>query len=59
VLDSERSLFSAQLELVSARGDSYRSYVNLYRVLGGDWGDQAESEAVASRAPASAPERQP
>lgn len=37
VLDSERSLFSAQLQLASARGDHDRALVNLYRALGGDW----------------------
>lgn len=37
VLDTERSLFSAELSLSSARGDGYRSLVDLYRALGGDW----------------------
>jgi multidrug efflux system outer membrane protein len=37
VLDTERSLFSAQLQLASARGDYQRALVNLYRALGGDW----------------------
>ena len=37
VLDTERSLFSAELALTAARGDGYRSLVNLYRALGGDW----------------------
>jgi multidrug efflux system outer membrane protein len=37
VLDTERSLFSAELQLVSARGDYQRALVNLYRALGGDW----------------------
>jgi multidrug efflux system outer membrane protein len=40
VLDSERSLFSAQLSLSQARGDSYRALVGLYRALGGDWVEQ-------------------
>ena len=39
VLDAERSLFSAQLQLASARGDYHRALVNLYRALGGDWTD--------------------
>jgi multidrug efflux system outer membrane protein len=38
VLDAERSLFNAQLNLASARGDHERALVNLYRALGGDWG---------------------
>ena len=37
VLDTERSLFSAELQLASARGDYHRAIVNLYRALGGDW----------------------
>ena len=37
VLDAERSLFNAQLQLASARGDYERALVNLYRALGGDW----------------------
>ena len=40
VLDTERSLFSAQLSLTAAYGDRYRSLVNLYRGLGGDWIEQ-------------------
>jgi multidrug efflux system outer membrane protein len=40
VLDTERSLFSAELSLASARGDGYRSLVGLYRALGGDWVDR-------------------
>ena len=37
VLDTERSLFQAELQLASARGDYYRAMVGLYRALGGDW----------------------
>jgi len=37
VLDTERGLFNAQLQLASARGDYQRALVNLYRALGGDW----------------------
>jgi multidrug efflux system outer membrane protein len=37
VLDTERSLFSAELSLSSARGDGLRALVDLYRALGGDW----------------------
>jgi multidrug efflux system outer membrane protein len=37
VLDAERNLFSAQLQLTSAQGDYQRALVNLYRALGGDW----------------------
>jgi multidrug efflux system outer membrane protein len=37
VLDTERNLFSAELQLASAEGDYQRALVNLYRALGGDW----------------------
>jgi len=37
VLDTERSLFSAELQLASARGDYQRALVSLYLALGGDW----------------------
>jgi len=37
VLDTERSLFSAELQLASATGDYERALVNVYRALGGDW----------------------
>jgi multidrug efflux system outer membrane protein len=49
LLDTERSLFSAELSLSSARGDSYRSLVELYRALGGDFAatDPAAQQAVA------------
>lgn len=37
VLDGQRSLFSAELTLAEARGDEYRSLVQLYKALGGGW----------------------
>lgn len=37
VLDSQRSLYAAELALASARGEEFRSLVQLYRVLGGGW----------------------
>jgi multidrug efflux system outer membrane protein len=37
VLDTERNLFTAELQLASARGDYQRALVDLYRALGGDW----------------------
>ena len=49
VLDTERSLFSAELQLASARGDYQRALVSLYRALGGDWTDAPTVQASASR----------
>ena len=37
VLDAQRSLYSAELTLAEARGDEYRSLVQLYKALGGGW----------------------
>jgi multidrug efflux system outer membrane protein len=37
VLDGQRSLYAAELTLAGARGDEYRSLVQLYRTLGGGW----------------------
>jgi multidrug efflux system outer membrane protein len=37
VLDGQRSLYSAELTLAEARGDEYRSLVQLYKALGGGW----------------------
>ena len=45
VLDTERSLFSAELQLASARGDYQRALVNLYRALGGDWTNASSASA--------------
>jgi len=49
VLDTERSLFSAELQLASARGDYQRALVNLYRALGGDWTSVPEHGAAATK----------
>lgn len=49
VLDTERSLFSAQLSLSSARGDGYVALVGLYRALGGDWIPQVAPLPVAQK----------
>jgi len=40
VLDGQRSLFGAELTLAAARGDEYRSLVQLYKALGGGWQQQ-------------------
>ena len=37
VLDGQRSLFGAELTLAAARGEEYRSLVQLYKALGGGW----------------------
>jgi multidrug efflux system outer membrane protein len=52
VLDTERGLFSAELQLASARGDYQRALVNLYRALGGDWNAVPPTAATATQAAA-------
>lgn len=46
VLDTERSLFAAELALSSAQGDRYRALVALYSALGGDWRDVPAAVAI-------------
>jgi multidrug efflux system outer membrane protein len=41
VLDAERSLFQAQLQLVQTQGELYFALINLYKALGGGWVDEA------------------
>lgn len=48
VLDTERSLFNAELQLASARGEYERALINLYRALGGDWTEANIRAASAS-----------
>jgi multidrug efflux system outer membrane protein len=45
VLDAERSLFQAQLQLTQTQGLLYVALVNLYKALGGGWVDRAEEFA--------------
>lgn len=50
VLDAERSLFSAQLDLVTAQADRFSAIVQLYGALGGGWVYDADSIAMETRA---------
>ena len=49
VLDSERSLFQAQLQLTQTQGLLYVALINLYKALGGGWVDVAEKLAPPPR----------
>jgi outer membrane protein TolC len=46
VLDTQRTLFSLEDQLVNARGELLRSFSNLYRALGGGW-DATSQEPAA------------
>jgi multidrug efflux system outer membrane protein len=48
VLDTERSLFSAELHIGIGAGDYQRALVSLYRALGGDWMTYAERRIVTA-----------
>lgn len=43
VLDAERSLFQAQLQLAQTQGQLYFALINLYKALGGGWVDVADT----------------
>jgi multidrug efflux system outer membrane protein len=44
VLDSERSLFLAELDFAQNQGDLYQALVNLYKAMGGGWVMQANEQ---------------
>ena len=52
VLDTERQLFDAEIQLVQAKRDESASVIQLYKALGGGW--QAETSAVAAAGEAAA-----
>jgi len=37
VLESERTLFNAELQLSEVRQQTFNSYIKLYKALGGGW----------------------
>lgn len=45
-LDSERTLFEAQLELSGLKRNYFNAYVKLYKALGGGWLGEAEENAT-------------
>jgi multidrug efflux system outer membrane protein len=46
VLDAQRSLFSAQLDLAIVQANLYKSVVNIYSALAGSWVDKASMNSV-------------
>jgi NodT family efflux transporter outer membrane factor (OMF) lipoprotein len=47
VLDTQRTLFSIEDQLVTARGELLNAFSNLYRALGGGWDSVSEERAAA------------
>lgn len=52
VLDAQRELFPAQLQLALAKREELVAVVRLYRALGGGWDREGEALAAAAPAPA-------
>jgi multidrug efflux system outer membrane protein len=50
VLDAERQVYAAQIELARANRDHLIAHVDLYRALGGGWSDTAIADARAGAA---------
>jgi multidrug efflux system outer membrane protein len=48
VLDANRSLFNAELNYAQTKAILYRSFVNLYKAMGGGWVTEADKMTAAS-----------
>lgn len=49
VLDVQRSLFAAQLELAEGQSFTFLSLVNIYKALGGGWVIEADAQALNAK----------
>lgn len=49
VLDAERTLFTAQLNLAQSEADSFTAIVKLYGALGGGWVDETDAIAISNQ----------
>ena len=49
VLDTERTLFSVELELSELRKDYHNAYVKLYKALGGGWISKEEMDEAQNQ----------
>jgi outer membrane protein, multidrug efflux system len=50
VLDAERQLFTAEIELAQSEGDQFLTLVDLYKALGGGWVIEADNFSLSSEA---------
>jgi multidrug efflux system outer membrane protein len=48
VLDANRSLFNAELSYAQTKATLFKSFVNLYKAMGGGWVTEADKMTVAS-----------
>lgn len=46
VLDAERHLFEAQLDEAQSQSDTFLSFINIYKALGGGWVIEADNQAA-------------
>ncbi len=46
VVDAEREVFSAELDMVDAQGEQFLVLVKLYKALGGGWVEEVDSQAL-------------
>jgi multidrug efflux system outer membrane protein len=49
VLETERTLFSAELQLSKIRQSTFNSYIRLYKALGGGWISKDEYVEVKNK----------
>lgn len=54
VLETERSMFNAELEATAVKRKHYSAYIYLYKALGGGWLSQEEKDAAEAEAEAQA-----
>lgn len=55
VLDAERNLFSAELQLAQTRASELSAWVTVYRAMGGGWVELAEQHSGAAQPPGPKP----
>ena len=55
VVDAERNLFNAQLSNVQTQSDLFAALIDLYKVMGGGWVDQAEQMSAPPEKVAASP----
>jgi multidrug efflux system outer membrane protein len=55
ILNADQQLFDQELQLAQVRGEEMRSFVELYRALGGGWPESPEASAAAAEAEGGSP----
>jgi multidrug efflux system outer membrane protein len=55
VLDADRQLFTAELDLASVQRDQLLTLVQLYKALGGGWETKGKSQDLVQSVPTTSP----